>query len=370
MKILILNYEFPPLGGGAGNATYHIGLEMEKLGHNIKIITTGWQEYGEIELEKNLRVHYVNAGRKKKDRSRFIEQWFYLKEVLKLKKSIKTFGPEYIISFFGLPCGIAARRLSKYLKIPYLISLRGADVPEFISAKYLNTIYKIISPYYKKIWKEADWLVANSEALKKLALKFDSSSPIQVIFNGVDTQFFQPVFTENSITHFIFVGRLSFQKGVVCLFEALGKIKNNDWILHIVGDGPEKEKLISIAKTNNFNSQIKWHGWCSKETIRDLFKQTHVFVLPSFDEGMSNAMLEAAASGQVLVVSDIPPNIEFIKDEKNGLVFPAGNAKELENIMSKILRQPELIKPLGHSARKLAERYSWNKVAKDYLALI
>jgi glycosyltransferase involved in cell wall biosynthesis len=93
---------------------------------------------------------------------------------------------DVIHAFFGIPCGVLAWRLGKKYQVPYIISLRGADVPGY--SERFSFIYAFLTPLIKKVWKEAYKVVSNSQGLKELALQSAPKQEISIIPNGVDTE--------------------------------------------------------------------------------------------------------------------------------------------------------------------------------------
>ena len=140
MRILFFNYEYPPLGGGAGNATFYLLQEFSKIsGLEIDLITSSIDKFKIEELTTNIRIHYLDIGKKntfhfQSQKDLLIYSWkayFYAKKLIKQKKFDLT------LAFFGIPCGYIAMRL----KIPYIVSLRGSDVPGY------NERFKILDKF-------------------------------------------------------------------------------------------------------------------------------------------------------------------------------------------------------------------------------
>ena len=192
MKILMLNYEFPPIGGGGGQA--HLALlrqYAERQDLEVQVLTSAPKPgLSAEEFASNIRIHKV--GIHKRD----LHVW-RRSEVLAW---LRTAGPFYrglvrqekydlVHAFFGFPTGWLCYRSVK--RLPYIISLRGSDVPGANARLKLD--YKILGPLvFKPIWRNASALVACSEGLKDRALQFLPSAEIEVIPNGVDLDRFHP----------------------------------------------------------------------------------------------------------------------------------------------------------------------------------
>jgi len=186
MKILIINYEFPPIGGGGGKANLNLLKEYAKTSElEVDVLTSFHQPSIKIEdFSDNIKIYRIGIHKKKMHYWRKIEviEWIW-KAGKFYKKMINNKKYDLIHSFFGFPSGWLCYRTRK--KMPYVISLRGSDVPGLNSRLAID--YKILGPVFKNIWKNSLAIIACSNGLKKRALRFFPDISIDVIPNGVDT---------------------------------------------------------------------------------------------------------------------------------------------------------------------------------------
>jgi hypothetical protein len=139
-----------------------------------------------MEQTENLTVHRIPSLRRKQDRSGALEQiLFIISASLWTLKMIPVIKPNATLAFFGIPSGAIALVLKKLFGIPYIVSLRGGDVPGFRPYDF-DFYHKLASPLLHVIWKQASAVVANSNGLRNLARTFDSRFDIPIISNGVD----------------------------------------------------------------------------------------------------------------------------------------------------------------------------------------
>ncbi len=374
MRILLLNYEFPPLGGGAGNATKNIAKEMSLQGHDVLVLTTWFNGLSETENIDGYKILRLKSRRKKLDSSNVLEMFHYVfLAILKIKKIILDFKPEVTISFFAIPTGLVSLYIKFMYKIPFVISLRGGDVPGFlpISLKYHHIISK---PFTNLVWNNASAIVANSIGLKKLAdktsIKFRKNT--EYIPNGVDgLKFKYDTNKKQDELNILFAGRLVKQKGVIFLIEAIDKIiksnleTNNKLNCKIVGDGPLKSELESEVNKRGLGGYIKFIGWVDKDKTPEYFNWANLFVLPSYEEGMPNVLLEAISSGLAIVATRISGNDELVDDGVNGFLY--SNHDDLSGIINRFLDDRDLKYKFGLESVKKSKNFSWNKVAKEYI---
>jgi glycosyltransferase involved in cell wall biosynthesis len=359
MNILFLNYEFPPLGGGAGNATYYMFKEFAKTDNlNIDLITSSVDKFRIEDFADNIKIHYLDIGKKgnfhyqtNKDLLSYsFKAHKYAKALIKKKKF------DLCHAFFGIPCGYIAMKLG----LSYIVSLRGSDVPFYNKRFYWldKFIFKRLS---RKIWRKSSAVIANSVGLKKLAIKSAPMQEISVICNGVDIEEFCLAESNkfSKSLSIISTGRLIARKGFQFLIPAL---KGLDVELCIIGDGPMISELESLSDINKV--KVYFTGKKRHSEIALSLRKSDLFVLPSLNEGMSNSVLEAMACGLPIVATDTGGSNELVKD--NGFIIEKGSSEAIKNAVKKYLDNPELLKMHSNNSRKLAENMSWNKCAVAY----
>lgn len=150
----------------------------------------------------------------------------------------------------------------------------------------------------------------------------------------------------------LYVGRLSDEKGVLTLIEAWIKWGPDAPILHIVGDGPLKSKLVSIAN----NSNIQFHGQVNSEIAQQMISNSKLLIVPSeCYEGFPMVLREAFAFGTPTAVSNIGPLPSIIKPGATGIVFEPSNSDSLYFNVSKLLADNNELARMSIASRKLFE---------------
>ena len=371
MRILILNSEYPPIGGGAGNASAHIAAQLEKMGHLITVVTPRFGKLPHQEQSGGVTVHRIPSLRRRQDRSNPLEQaLFILSASVWILSLIPHFKPNAILAFFGVPSGAVAWLAKKIYNIPYIVSLRGGDVPGFRPYDF-DIYHKMIAPFLRVIWRNAGAVVANSSGLRTLANAFDSRIDIPIIPNGIDLQSYKTLDRDWSFPRLLSVGRLVHQKGLDLAMRALGGLKEFDWEWRIAGDGPQQAALQSLAKELGIGDRVIFLGWQSREQLTECYRRANIFLFPSRHEGMPNAMLEAMASGLPVLASCIAGSEELVMDDKTGLLVPSEDTERLRTALKKLLSDPALREHMGRAARRHVEgNYSWQTTARQYALLL
>ncbi|MBN2071701.1 MAG: glycosyltransferase family 4 protein [Candidatus Krumholzibacteriota bacterium] len=163
----------------------------------------------------------------------------------------------------------------------------------------------------------------------------------------------------------LFTGRLSRQKNLDILLEAMEQVARPGLKLLIAGKGPERERLERIASKETLNGSVSFLGPVEDPEI--LYRAADIFVLPSREEGMSNSLLEAMSSGLKVIATDISGSCELIDDGISGLLVPPGDARSLGE---KILEAASGRFDPGTAPReRILEKYSIGSVADRYIDL-
>ena len=369
MRILTLNYEFPPLGGGAGNATFYLLKEFAKYDNlKIDLITSSVGKYKEKQFAENIKIYYLDIGKSGKN---LHAQNF--KDLLKYSWKSREFAKhlidknnyDLIHSFFGIPCGYIAMNL----KLPYIVSLRGSDTP-FYSKKYSLLDKLIFKKLSKKIWKNSRAVIANSEDLKNLALNSAPDQKIGIIYNGIDTKEFKPSNETNRKFTVISTSRLIKRKGIEYLIDAFIKFndKYNNSKLLLIGDGDLKKELKERVRKADIQNRIDFLGAVNHSEIAGYYQQSDVFVLPSLNEGMSNSLLEAMASGLAIVATDTG-GVKNLVNSANGVIIEKQNSGDIFNALEKLYLDKNLLEDMKINSGKKMEEMSWEKVAEKYYQL-
>ena len=371
MRILIINSEYPPIGGGAANASENIAGVLVKMGQEVTVMTSKYRGLPWREQKDGVLIRRVLARRKRADRSLAYEQIsFLLGGSLAVIPLMAGWKPHVVLAFFGMPCGGIAYGTQILFRTPYIVSLRGGDVPGFRPYDFAF-YHRLISPFLHQVWERADGVVANSRGLRSLAQRFDRHVPIQIIPNGVDGDRFTPVERDWVTPRILFVGRVVYQKGLDLLFHALSNIGDLDWKLTVVGDGPQLPVLERLARRLEITDRVHFAGWKRGDELVAAYQNANLFVYPSRHEGMPNAVLEAMASGLPVIATRISGNEELLLQGETGTLVEPENQQELETALTGLVSNPDLRKKMGEASReRVLGHYSWQAVAESYLRLL
>ncbi|WP_407320873.1 glycosyltransferase family 4 protein [Dickeya ananatis] len=223
----------------------------------------------------------------------------------------------------------------------------------------LEAGWQAIARHYQQL----DAIISPSEFLRDQLLRKLPHSRIDVIVNGINDDL--PLDADEDDGYFLFIGRLSREKGVATLARAHQRMKNN-MPLKIVGNGPLYDELVAQFPDAEFLG-YKQQG----EELNRLIKRARAVVVPSeYYENCSMSVLESMAFAKPVVGGRIGGIPEQIRDKVDGILFEPGNVQVLAGVLDYLALNPQQAKEMGRNARqRLSEKYSLNKHTAALLAL-
>ena len=278
------------------------------------------------------------------------------------------------IFFITLESSMIGAIATKHLKNKKYFIISGANVLR--ENKLLRLITTKIFTYFKSLNNK--FIFQNNEDKKLFEKMLGVNNSFYLIKgSGIDLDgiSYKPIGETKSIK-FLFAGNLFHTKGVSYFYDAAIKIKdanlNADFYIagEYINDHPLSIKD-SLFKTIVESESIKYLGsWDQKAFIKNL-NDYHVFVLPSFGEGIPLAVMEAMASGRALICSDVPGCNSCIIDNKNGYLCQPRSSKSLVQSMQKIIQNKKRISEMGEYSRKMAEKeFRLELIFKKFLGVI
>ncbi len=376
MRVLMLNNEFPPLGGGTGVVNYHLLREMSACDYLYVDLVTSSRTRRTYETEQfapRITIYKVPVGNKNIHHSSNRELLAYAcRGLLLCRRLLQRHRYDLSFAFAGVPAGAISYALKLVARLPYVVSLQGPDVPGF-EARY-NYLYPVLKPLLRRIWSRATVVTAISKEQQRLAHQTMPDLEIQMIPNGVDTSTFRPVNgpRQGPEVNIVCVGRLIERKGQHHLLRAFANLHaqyNFPITLTLVGTGDAEASLHRLANDLGVADAVTFTGFVPRDDMPVLYRRADIFVLPSQNEGMSIALLEAMASGLPVVVTDTGGTAELVQDAVNGYVVPWTDVPALTRALAMMIHDKEGRFRMGCNSRQMVKPFSWSVVAREYLEL-
>ena len=365
LDVLMLSYEFPPLGGGGSRVVQGLARELASLGHRIDVVTMGYKGLPRHDVQDGVVVHRVPCLRKRVHVCTIPEAGSYLPAAL-LKARELTQRRRFHINHthFVLPDGFNAALLKWQTGLPFVITAHGSDIPGY-NPHRLKVAHRLLSPLWRWTARAAAHLVCPSRSLADLVARRGIDLPMSIIPYGFDAARYHHAAPRRR--RILVVSRLLRRKGVQTLLRALAGLEL-DHEIHIVGDGPDLPVLQRLAAGQRH--RVVFHGWLDNRSaaLNELYESSEIFVLASEQENFPVSLMEAMAAGLAIVTTRGTGCAEVVGD--TALLVEPGNPAQMAEALLALGHAPERARELGRAARRrLESEFSWRGVAERYLGL-
>lgn len=357
MRLLCINYEYPPIGGGGSVVCKGLAENLVKLGYEIDVVTSGMKNLPPYEIVNSVKVHRVNCVRRFKHYAsspelltQLLPSYRRAKELIRCNK----FSLNH--THFVVPSGIVSYMLWKKTGLPYVITVHGSDIPGYNPDRF-NIEHKIIRKFWKQVITSSQMIIAPSHFLAQLIRKH-VNVPITVIPNGYDI----PKSTNtNKKNHILLVTRMFKRKGVQYFLEAIADLET-DWKIFIAGDGPYLPTLKAMAK--EVKPSVTFLGFIKGKTLQDIYSSAKIFVFPSILENFPVVLLEAMAAGCAVITTNSDGCLEVIGDA--GIKTDICNVAQLKEALKYLMDNNAETERLAMLGRDRVCQFSWPTISAKY----
>ena len=374
MKIVIIGTVASSLYGFRANLIN----KLVKQQHTIYAFTSEYEQHElkKIEAMGAIPVTYqLNRGG--------LNPLADLKSTYHLSKKIKNIAPDLVFSYFSKPVifGTLAARLAKVPKIIGMLEGLGytfTEQPDGLSKKtQLVKAAQIL--LYKVALPQLDTLIFLNlddprDLLDRYSIKVKQVEVLGGIGLSLDEYNYHPIDAIDSSINFLFIGRMLKEKGIHDFIAAAQIVKQTypDVQFTVLGaidsSNPgalkklELERLVSLGVIN-YPGQV--------DNVQDWIAKSHVFVLPSYREGVPRSTQEAMAIGRAVITTDVPGCRETVVDGVNGFLIEKWNPQALAEKMIYFIEHPEQIKIMGEASYKIAqEKFNADKVNERLMKML
>ena len=384
LRILLLNYEYPPLGGGAGIASAALAQRLAERGIVVDVVTSRPGGVRDTERQTglacvtvapNLTLYRVHSRRRGIHQAGFLGAGSYLWSAIPVARTLlRAHRYDIVHIYFSLPTGalIPALPLGD---TPVVVSLRGSDVPGYDERNpRLVLAHRMLRPLTRWIWRRASRVVPVCDSLGVLARDTLPSLEYSVIGNGVDLDLFRPgtlaVARESGPVRCLAVGRLIERKGFGDVMRAWSLLPRGRYALEIAGGGPQDSALRALAIELGVSADVQFSGPLSREEIAARCRSADIFVLTPYEEAFGNVFAEAIAAGLPVIGSNIGAIPDLVRQGENGILVQPGDANAIARAVRELGDDPARRAEIATRNRARAESIlSWDTAADRYLAL-
>jgi glycosyltransferase involved in cell wall biosynthesis len=359
MKILLICYEYPPIGGGGGVGAQQYAEAWVESGHQVTVLTSQASGLARQETVAGVTIiRVLTIGRTNRYTSSLLSMFCYnitaLLYVVLHRRELRAF--HVMNTHFSIPTGPMACAAARILGLPNVLTVIGGDIydPCKKLSPHRHAIFRLLNRW---IINSADHVIAiSSDTKRRVEQYYCVRRPMRVVNYG-----FKPLASAikpngNSLaTHnkffLIAIGRLVRRKAFDTLISAMKHLPVDVELL-LVGDGPLKESLRKLAAQSGVSDRVHMLGYQPRTEIHRLLRNSHCFVLSSIHEGLGIVVQEAMDAGLPVVATNNGGQVDLIKEGRNGLLVEPND----EQALAKAIR-------MIYSDRSLAETMARNNLA-------
>lgn len=371
MRILMLDNEYPPLGGGMGTANEALLRQFApRQDMEIDLITSALGSRSEeVQFSERIRFYKVPVRNQNLHHSSNRELIAYAAQAARLAVQLQRRRPyDMCFAWSALPAGAVARWVQWRTGLPYMVWVSGPDIPGY-EQRY-RRLYPVLLPLLRTTWRHATPLIAKCREEVDLIHASDPGVPVTVIPNGVELGAFRPgpPIPDDGPLNVLCVARLIERKGQPHLIEAVKRLSDEglDVVVNLVGTGDSLDAYQALTRQLGVQQRVKFVGYVPREAIPEHYAAAHVFALPSFYEGMALAALEALSAGLPLVVTRTGGTADLVEEGVNGLTYEWGDVATLTAHLRRLATDRALARQLGAASRVRAARFGWEAIAATY----
>ena len=369
MKIGFFTDGYLPQINGVATSVEELKNSLEKEGNEVYIIAPDYPKY----KDKDKKIFRLKSFRLFKNPELRLSYMFpdkIFQKVLKIDFDI-------IHGFSGGSIPALGLALAKFKKKPYVFTYntRLNHYTHYVMGGKLirpKAVEKVVELYCNV----CNYVIAPADYVKKELIEFGVKKPIAVIPNGIDIEKFKSgergylrkklgLLEKDKIV--LYLGRLAREKSVdfvIKAFARLSKLSGNYYLV-IVGDGPHRETLEKLVEDLDLTGKVIFLGFVEFKNVPKVYSDSDVFAFASETETQGMVVLEAMASGLSVLVTKDKVFEQVIENGKDGIMVERNQKKFAEELRT-LLTDDKLRKTIGQNARKKAQQFSLDEIAKKF----
>ncbi len=377
MNILLLCFEYPPIGGGGGVGAKQYAEAWARKDHSVTVLTSWAPGLAFRETVNGVDIIRVPAlSRSDRATATFLSMLSYiLSGFIYVLFHLKEFRRKEVANtHFAVPTGPLGFLVSRLLRIPNVLTIIGGDIydPSRKSSPHRSAVLRLVNTL---LMNRADSVVAISSETKRRAEEYYSvKKEIRVINYG-----FVPVELpqgkglylqhEDGIYYLIAVGRLIKRKGFEYLIESL-KLLPARIRLVIIGDGPLESHLKDLVKRNDLTERVILAGYRSRHEVYGYLRDADCFVLSSLHEGLGIVVQEAMYAGLPIVCTDNGGQVDLVKNGRNGILIKPKDVTMLAEGILEFYENRDYASIVGWNNREDIAAYHIERNCEEYIDVL
>lgn len=279
-----------------------------------------------------------------------------------IRREVRAWRPDVVHAHWWFPGGLSATLPGALGRRPLVMTMHGSDVRLAAGVGPARQLFARVARRAAATTAVSRWLCEQASAMSP-------GLACEVAPMPVATERFAPPADDAAREGMLFVGRLTAQKGVDVLLQALARCRVTA-VLTVVGSGPEEASLRALADRLGVSARVRWLGSQPQDRLVARYGEARVLVVPSREEGLGLVAVEAQLCGTPVVAFASGGLVDVVHHEHDGLLVPPGDVDALAGALDRLLADPGLARRLGAAGREAAlVAFSPAAVAARYRAI-
>ena len=377
MRILLVNYEYPPLGGGGGVIARDIAEELAAQGHAITVLTSGFEKLPKVErVGEHLEIHRVDVvGRKELPTASLPSMLsFWPLGVRYGKRLLREKAFDVVNTHFLVPSGPVGQSLADRAGVPNVLTIHGGDIydPTKKNSPHRRWVLRRLG---RRLMMKADTIAcASHDIIGHARRHYEPTLEIQHVPLGIKpTQPMQTSRQEFGIAadRFVMVttGRLVERKKVDWMLRVLAKLDDPRDLLLVLGAGPKLEEWQALARELGVADRVQFRGHVSEDEKFKLTQLADVYTSTTRHEGFGLVFVEAMDRGLPVVSFDNGGHVDYLADGETGGVAPLGDLDAFAQRVLRLKQDTAFREVCARHNREEAKKFHIGVCARRYLEL-
>jgi glycosyltransferase involved in cell wall biosynthesis len=377
MKVLFLTHNFPRFEGDLpGNFLLRLASALTSQGVSVNVVAPaapGYEETTRLNGTGVDRFHYAprrfetlayggNMAEQVRDSwsAKLTMLGFLGAEFRSAVRARRATQPDVVHAHWWFPSGLVGTWLSSLSSTPLVTTMHGTDVRIARSVAMSRPAFRHVLQRSAVTTAVSQWLAHEAQSLVSTAAPVVAPMPVA-------TELFTPGAGSRHKKALLFVGRLTKQKGVDLLLQALAKLPD-DIRLDVIGDGDERQPLEALAGQLGITSRVRWHGTKPQSELPGFYRSAAALVVPSADEGLGLVAVEGMLCEMPVIALDSGGLPDVVQHERTGLLVRERSPDELADAITRLLGRDDAGKALGAAGRLHAlATFAPESVARRYI---
>jgi len=379
VRILILNYEFPPVGGGGGVATFQLARQWAR-DHEVDCLTSHMKGLRRREVIDGVCVHRVPVlGRRRRQTASLLSMLCYPASGLMPALALcRRRGYDVVNTHFAIPTGPLGAAVSALWGVPNVVSVHGGDV--YDPTKRLSPHrFRPTGFVVRQVLRRAALIVAQSSDTARRVVEYygrNLAAKVRIVPLPFEppaepvtqdrTELRRELDLDASTTYLISVGRLVRRKAYDRLIEGLAFLPAGVALV-LVGDGPLRDELAALAREQGLADRVRMAGYVSERDKYRYLAAADVFVLSSHHEGFGIALQEAMHAGLPIVATSCGGQTDLLEQGVNALLVESNEPEVLADAVKAIIGQAPLRRRMSRQNRQKVRLFAPEPLAARYV---